>query len=539
MHSSDFSKLLRAPVVAFVESPGKKFALNDALTSLGFASVRCIATKGRVHDFDLSQNGITQFSCHPYIEKLIKEVPHGCTALIVTDDDIEGEVIAKSISMLLPHRDYLRLRVRDFSKAGLQSAFDELKDKGLNAGRANGGESRRMFDAKLAAFGGSHQFARLGRVVTPLLHILDTTGDRIGGYLSRQFVGSDGCSFDAIIPLSNKEMRHSEELRVALDSLPTPVTTRVDRRCIEDPIKPLNYGEMLRSVSLALGESVDSIGQSTQKLYESGRISYPRSSSRYISDADAERLRRCASDLNISGFCESTLKNRSGSLSRSSVARGAHGAIIPMQSFKGTFSDMSDLALDDRVMALLTRHLMQCGQGGRQILTDTYNLTPEQSAWDDFLSGCRFKPIFQNVSLSLSHKRTPLPINNFSRPMGVPLAGNVGLRTSINPVPLDVQVLDCLLANNLGCPSTYSGHASRVSKTLLSKDGDLSASAKRSLAKARELVPSLLSLEKVVSMTKHLESNKERHPLVFSDMLIRAVQQPASEPLDLGLSMDL
>jgi DNA topoisomerase-1 len=262
-----------------IEAPGKIPRLTVLLASLS-PNAKVVATSGHICAFPddpkvlgLTPDGETPGRDHkPGIrEKLLAEfsAPDVGRIVIATDDDDEGDVIARDVANLarrsrLP---VLRMRLGAITIEAVRAALRDLQP--ITPQDAASGMTRVMLDRALG-IGLSDATHGVGRVLTPMLELAAR------GEFERHPVDlvcpseGQGMPFVGRLWLSEAEkMRLSEALR---DRQPPMLP--------DDPVpaRPplLGTGELLVRIAEETWRDVPLVERMLQALYEGGRISYCR-----------------------------------------------------------------------------------------------------------------------------------------------------------------------------------------------------------------------------------------------------------------------
>ncbi|MCS4089842.1 toprim domain-containing protein [Rhizobium sp. BK176] len=286
-----------------IEAPKKCKTLQELLEKIG-VTAKVAATKGHLYDMPGLQElgidkGFRDFErkliipdIARYIRELAAEAKH---VYVATDADQEGDVIAWDVAELIAdiHPDPYRVRLKGMDEDSIRAALDETTL--VNKRDAVPGRTRAIVDRMIGSVFSQNGIA-VGRVSTGLLGLVK---DNPPCALRVRLVApaQDGgrpwvAETDVIKPLDAGIAARLAKVRfpaLAVGATASKPYTRA----------PGNMGDIMVRAGDELGMSPAEASGSLQRLYEAGRMTYPRAGSRGISKS---ALRKIHDVLKKSGY---------------------------------------------------------------------------------------------------------------------------------------------------------------------------------------------------------------------------------------------
>jgi DNA topoisomerase IA len=507
-------------VTVFIESPGKASSVLSIFHKIGFYNVHVEATKGRLFDLPESEFGVNmddfsdvhRIPINPSKMKYVSEYSGKSRAdlvFILTDDDIEGEVIASDIINSSDSSAIYRLKVNRLNPESLISAIKIAGD--IDQGMVDGGISRRTFDRIAGYYNTSFNHddqthGVIGRVITPTLALVrDGQLKNNGAFINRRILGSDGDFWDISIPFLNEhEALHHFNI---VSALPDPEIECLSTEIQDDLTRPLSGSEALLHLSNALSEPVISVARTMQNLYESGRISYPRSDSARVSSESAKIMSRMAHHFGVSEFDPYYIQEKSALFKPKYVIQDSHEAIIPLDMNCNIFSNIESHSMEDKVLILLIRHMLRAGQKERVVEKSKGVILDNHvnRGWTSYLREYG-RQYFVGSSYSCLANSKRQYINDEINTMGVLFPAKKDGNTALKSISLDVRLLELMVNYGIGRPSTIAHHANKMAGRFLSEDGQLNKLGEASYFHASRLAPGLLSYQSFAEIENILHS---------------------------------
>jgi DNA topoisomerase-1 len=216
--------------------------------------------------------------------------------IVATDWDIEGELLGyNALRFSCDILDARRMRFSTLVTSDLKKAYEELAD--LDRGLIDAGETRHMMDwywginisralmHSTRIWGGKYTISA-GRVQTPALFMLVKREREIGSFTPEKFfelyasLSADGVSFKAKHSAGRFLDKKEADEALKASRTDTGVVTRVDKKETERyPPVPFDLGELQSEAYRVFKFNPKKTQSLAQSLYESGLISYPRTSS--------------------------------------------------------------------------------------------------------------------------------------------------------------------------------------------------------------------------------------------------------------------
>lgn len=291
------------PSLFVIEAPGKARQLQEILREIGIEA-KVQATKGHLYSMPDRltplgvDRGFREFERKlrdPEIGLRIRnEATEADRVFIATDADQEGDVIAWDVAELIADiaSDPMRVRLRGMDADSVREAVaspDPVSKRDAVAGR-----TRAIVDRMIgAAF--SRDGVAVGRVGTALLGLVAKTAP-VTGRLRLVAPSRDGgrpwvadCEIRAPITRQVATKLASTKFPALDAAAKAPAAAR----------PPSNMGDIMVRAGDELDMSPKEAERSMQRLYEAGRMSYPRAGSRGLSRGV---LRKVAKALQKSGY---------------------------------------------------------------------------------------------------------------------------------------------------------------------------------------------------------------------------------------------
>lgn len=473
-----------------IEAPGKIRAWERATRAIGVAAT-IVTTRGHMARFPdrlvpfgvrfeggraVDEARTPSPAIVARIEAALRDLPVSAEVLIATDDDPEGDVIALDVFRVLIGHDrsliarLRRVRARSVTVSGISTAMEAAeRDPGISdlflravPGRARAISDRWIGSAftELAGSGcGRVRAAMLGAALLwtgqpSLVRAIPETGEITLTARSDPM----GLPFTAHLPLHGAvpaALRAVAE-RYRGRMIPGHVTPMASLSAAIAPrigdVQPFNTGDAIAYAARFHGVSPKVAMRGLQNAYMGGRISYPRTSGRHLSEQSAEMLVETARACGVSG-------------ARSDLARrhlprpeedGAHEALHPTP---------------ERLQADLLRL-----RGVVRRAHPNMNLNSEEEV-EDLMVGLVARRSFDALrSIELMpgvwHNRdgsdlTPdeveaLDTLDWLRPSGPAVPWSNAMSTGFRAWPLTSVLIDGMMIEGVGRPSTYAVHAESI-----------------------------------------------------------------------------
>jgi DNA topoisomerase-1 len=287
-----------------IEAPKKCKTLQELLEKIG-VTAKVAATKGHLYDMPGSlqelgiDKGFRDFErkliipdIARYIRELAAEAKH---VYVATDADQEGDVIAWDVAELIAdiHPDPYRVRLKGMDEESIRAALDETTL--VNKRDAVAGRTRAIVDRMIGSVFSQNGIA-VGRVSTGLLGLVKDNPPcalRVRLVAPAQDGGRPWVAETDVV----KPLDASTAARLAKVRFPTLAVGATASKPHTRP--PGNMGDIMVRAGDELNMSPAEASGSLQRLYEAGRMTYPRAGSRGISKS---ALRKVHEVLKRSGY---------------------------------------------------------------------------------------------------------------------------------------------------------------------------------------------------------------------------------------------
>lgn len=496
--------------VVVIEAIGKISTIAALFKQRG-EQVLIAATKGHLYDLpvdkaalDLDTFEVKEWKVQSprQFDRVTSMLNMASMVTIMTDPDIEGEVIASHVLDMIPAGvPYQRAYLHQLTDQGLSDALGSATTS-LNTKMVNQGLARRIADRAIGFIPSDTAYTMsLGRVVSPLLQSLRSSpaeDNRVEISIKseelpwRSFTGFDASCNGA----------HESFEAVAKD-LPTPLIASVGRTVKQKTFTPYNYPEALNAISTRLGKSVKEIEISLQSLYMQGRCTYLRTSSRQLKPSEAQKVASIAHHHGLYDFDPVQACDGEGD------EESAHGVLIPLDPNHSPWVNSSQ-SLEQQCLSIITERLVMCGRKYElhtewgQILPQS----PEADRWQNLIGGPnQLRSAFKRQYLIQPPYREKIECHD-----GEPLYHKIcnhhpGVNVKAVRIARDTQVLRRLIELGLAQPSTIGFFASKISSKFLNDEGSLRPKAIQSLTHAASVLPQILDLGNVKRLEECLNSD--------------------------------
>lgn len=499
-----------------IEAPGKVSTLTSILNNrYKPAEFSVLATSGRLLDLpdntlgmDMDTLELTKWiplkeKLYSYLENKILESDY---IHICTDDDIEGEVIAMQVSHLIP-KDIKQDRLR-FTSLTTESINTAISNPDIiNMEDVRSGIARRLTDRIIGFALSRHDWdnkeeiqatrGTVGRILTPTISALDTNPPLAGVF--SHTMSHEGHRIDVEIEIKDSDLTKLDDIGYALSKLNKPEVEWEEVEESDYNPMPWNGGEAILNIVDSMGFTASETTKFLQELYEEGRLSYPRSDSRTLSEENMKALSHMASEFGVDQFSEARLKI-SIELQKSMQGvkynvQGAHEGLMPTDVKSVMLhANPRELSPKDQILYLITKQLLKSGYDNGKKVTKTANVkrSVKNADWHTFESQYGLKLTVKSEHVQFGRSPQKFKLNETTHPNGIkkPKSESFG-NFKYHERSLDSRILETMLSYQLGRPSTYVYHINKVKKNYLNKDGLLNKKALQSLRLADFAAPLL------------------------------------------------
>ncbi|NTF17551.1 type IA DNA topoisomerase [Agrobacterium rubi] len=339
-----------------IEAPGKARQLEELLQGLGIEA-KVQATKGHLYEMpkratplgiDSSFRDFERKLIDPEIGQRLRDaVSESDNVFVATDADQEGDVIAWDVAELISdiNSNPFRIRLRGMDPESIRQAIDEASL--VSKKDAVPGRTRAIVDRMIGGVFSNNGVA-VGRIGSALLGVVSKEAPATRRLLLVAPSKDNGRPWTAECdikgPITPAIAKKLVEVRFpALD---------VEARGNSAPTSPANMGQIMVRAGDELDMSPAEANQSMQKLYEAGRLSYPRAGSKGISKSI---MRKIARELKKAGYTFDEEKTPD------KKATDVHDAPYPIGTVQ-TQQDPVRQGHEEGLRTLVARDLIKTGQ---------------------------------------------------------------------------------------------------------------------------------------------------------------------------------
>ncbi len=419
-----------------IEAHGKRKALQELLGKIGVeATVE--ATKGHLYSMPSElqplgiDSGFREFKRELIIpdiaERIRAAAAEAKNVYVATDADQEGDVIAWDVAELISdiHPEPYRVRLKGMDEDSVRAALDETTL--VNKRDAVAGRTRAIVDRMIGSVF-SRDGVSVGRVSTGLLGLVKDSPPctrRVRLVAPSKDQGRPWVAeTDVVAPL---DMTTADRL-VKVRFPPLDVGRTASKPYTKPPA---NMGDIMVRAGDELDMSPSEAASSLQKLYEAGRMTYPRAGSRGISRS---ALRKVHAVLKKSGYEFSADKVKD------KKPDGVHDAPHPIGSVEVQLDPVKQ-GFEEGLRTLVGRDLIRSGQ------EHVVQLALGEVAGRHLAAQGFSKPVCDFVA-TLHWRREEGP--RYPGQESWPKSKMIERR-------MDTVLLEAAVAHGLGRPSTWAG----------------------------------------------------------------------------------
>lgn len=346
------------PILFVIDSFGKTQTLTAALNKLLSVPFRVVVTRGQFFD---NPSSIRSLCIDEYMQetdrkpdartvKRLQDAAADCQEVVLaTDGDLDGEVIARDAWEVLRNVGnftFTRLRLNALSMEVITAAWQN-RDL-FEPDCAIPGDTRRIIDRYIS--GTLSDFKKriyVGRMQTALLSAIFQSQPAIGEVTLKLPAQDGGRPYSATVPVTSEEQAQS--LLGMAASLPSCETIASD---VQSLARPWSHGEAVIAIAEALHVSLQQAADLMYSLYERGRMSYPFSSAKAVSESASGILKMLASNHGIKFVRDRVPVAKSSDLPSSPAPLSAE---IDIGSPIGLLSE------EDQALSIICRNLVMAG----------------------------------------------------------------------------------------------------------------------------------------------------------------------------------
>jgi DNA topoisomerase-1 len=348
-----------------IEAPGKVETLRGLLAGIpGLGDFQIVATRG--HFWRMPQGldplyideNLKEQERKPddfVVQRLLEGVEGATEVVLATDADAEGEVIARDVALVLGSKAPLlsRMRLRALALDAVIAAYEARGE--FRPQTAASGDTRRVLDRIMGAtLMDRAKKVFSGRVQSALLTAISKKAPPVGEAIIQLNAADGGRPFIARVPFAGDERSKAEILVDRVLALPPAKVGSEEERV---RAKPWTFGEAVVHAHAATGMPVGKVATAMQSLYESGRMSYPRSSATAVHESTLSTLEKIAKHHKIKFDRRNIPTIHGNGVDGVSVS---HPSAAPLGEVD-VASALKTLSPEERVLAVIGRNLVASG----------------------------------------------------------------------------------------------------------------------------------------------------------------------------------
>lgn len=438
-----------------IEAPGKARQLEELLQGLGIEA-RVQATKGHLYEMpkrstplgiDSAFRDFERKLIDPEIGQRLRDaVMEAANVFVATDADQEGDVIAWDVAELISdiNSNPLRIRLRGMDPESIRAAIDGATL--VSKKDAVPGRTRAIVDRMIGGVFSNNGVA-VGRIGSALLGVIQNDAPATRKVLLVAPSKDNGRPWTAECPVKDPISASVAKKLVEVRFPPLDIESRAN----STPTAPNNMGQIMVRAGDELDMSPAEASQSLQKLYEAGRMSYPRAGSKGISKSI---MRKIARELKKAGYAFD--EDRTPDKKESDV----HDAPYPIGTVQAQ-QDPVRQGHEEGLRTLVARDLIKTGQ----------THVVEKGVGATAAAHLRAKGFAQDVCEFVGKL-------NWRREAGPRYPGQESWpKSRVWSRRPDTVLLEAAVEKGLGRPSTWSNHITKFMERQL-VDDDLQLTAK-------------------------------------------------------------
>lgn len=234
------------------------------------------------------------------------------------DADREGEVIVRIIieNALKDKKELLRLWLPDQTDETIMAGLGELKPESSYDNLANEGLARTYVDwlygVNLTRYATlkTGTLLRVGRVIIPIVKAIYDRDMAIRNFKPEKYYGltSSETTNGEIVELNSKEKFKNTEYDKSLDlcrkynEVGAYVSDKKVKKDKMNPPKLYSLTKLQNYLGKKYKMPMDKSLEITQKLYESGYLTYPRTNSEYLATAEKDKIKTILNNISKIGY---------------------------------------------------------------------------------------------------------------------------------------------------------------------------------------------------------------------------------------------
>ncbi len=340
------------------------------------------------------------------------------------DADREGEIIVRLCvenalgTRGLAKKRFMRLWLPDQTPQTVRAALSDMKPESEYEGLANEGFARTYIDwlygVNLTRYATirAGSLLRVGRVIVPIVKAIYDRDMEIRNFVPKKYFGiASKTEHDGVpIELLSKKKFEPEEYEKAaayaakLNACPGRVTSVSEKREVLNPGKLYSLSKLQnvlgKKYKMSMKESLDIV----QSLYEKGYLSYPRTNSEYLAEAETSKVKDILALVKNLGY-NVEFKHKKSIFDDSKIE--SHSALTPtykipdkskltereMQVYSTVFRRFAAVFCAEDCVILKTAVKFDCG-GGTETFTlkGTVMLEPGWTRYDDYSTKDKLLP---------------------------------------------------------------------------------------------------------------------------------------------------
>lgn len=498
-----------------IEAPGKTKHLEELLNSIDIEA-KVIATRGHIMTMPQSldtlgiDSSFRDFKREPrdwktidYIRQHAKDSEQ---IFIATDADKEGDVIAWDVFEVIKDINPLpyRMKLKGMDEDSIKEALKNVSNVSIKD--ATPGRTRAIIDRMIGA-----TFSKDGTVVGRI-------GTAILGMVNE--IEPDTNKLKLVAPskeggrpwVAETEINKTISLDIAKNLIKLNFPALEFNKILNKENTANNMGDVMVSAGDKFDIPVKSTEKNLQNLYEAGRMSYPRAGSKGLSRGVMHKISKILKQQSLYKFDENNLPEKKDD--------DVHDALYPIGHINLTLNP-EKLDEEEKVRSLVARDLVKNGQ--KHIIE-----TANTNSIEIFLIEKKFS------------KEVAKYIGNlhWTREQGPRYPGQEAFPKSsiINRRP-DVVILENMMKNNLGRPSTWGTHIDKfIKRELVDENLKLTKKGKEWLQNSPK---SLLNVKLSAAIEDACEKSTEamfEHPTkepweILSEKIVNSLPLEVKQPL--------
>ena len=281
------------------------------------------------------------------------------TIINAGDADREGEIIVRLCieNSLNTKKNLVRLWLPDQTKETILSSLKEMKDEKEYDNLANEGFARTYIDwlygVNLTRYATlkTGTLERVGRVIVPIVKAIYDRDKSIENFVqdiyygieSKAITNGEEVVLTSKLKFDKKDLEKAKQKCLEYNKQQAIVISKSKKKDIMNPSKLFSLSKLQNLLGKKYKMSMDKSLSIIQKLYESGYLTYPRTNSEYLAEAEKDKIKKIIDNFKKLNY-PVTFKDKKTIFNDSKIE--SHSALTPTYKIP----DIKELTEDEKIV---------------------------------------------------------------------------------------------------------------------------------------------------------------------------------------------